>query len=53
MRHHASTSLPPPEPRASGTRRGDWQTIRTLLPYLWQYRVRVLFFDLAIDPGQM
>ena len=43
MRHHASTSLPPPEPRASGTRRGDWQTIRTLLPYLWQYRVRVLF----------
>ncbi len=43
MRHHASTSLPPPEPRASGARRGDWQTIRTLLPYLWQYRVRVLF----------
>ncbi|MBU6485093.1 MAG: ABC transporter ATP-binding protein/permease [Betaproteobacteria bacterium] len=23
------------------TRRGDWQTIRTLLPYLWEYRVRV------------
>ncbi len=43
MRHHASTSLPPPDPARPDARRGDWQTIRTLLPYLWQYRVRVLF----------
>ncbi len=37
----------PPEPN-DGTaapvprRRGDWQTIRLLIPYLWRYRVRVL-----------
>ena len=43
MRHHASSSLPLPDPPGPGTRRGDWQTIRTLVPYLWQYRVRVLF----------
>ena len=42
MRHHASSSLPPPAPGAPGRRRGDWQTIRTLLPYLWQHRTRVL-----------
>ena len=23
------------------TERGDWQTIRTLLPYLWGYRGRI------------
>jgi ATP-binding cassette subfamily B protein len=28
---------------AAGERRGDWATLRTLLPYLWQYRGRVLF----------
>jgi ATP-binding cassette subfamily B protein len=41
MRHHAS-SLPPPAPTAGGARRGEWQTIRTLIPYLWAYRWRVL-----------
>jgi ATP-binding cassette, subfamily B, heavy metal transporter len=24
------------------TERGDWQTIRTLLPYLWEYKLRVI-----------
>ena len=24
------------------TRRGDWSTIRTLLPYLWEYKGRVV-----------
>ena len=28
---------------APGSRRGDWQTIGMLLPYLWRYKVRVLF----------
>ncbi|MCX8004304.1 MAG: ABC transporter ATP-binding protein/permease [Burkholderiaceae bacterium] len=30
----------PPRP---GERRGDWQTVRFLLPYLWTYKGRVLF----------
>jgi ATP-binding cassette subfamily B protein len=39
---------PPPgaEPSAApapGEARGDWATLRTLLPYLWRYRGRVLF----------
>jgi ATP-binding cassette subfamily B protein len=39
---------PPPgaEPSAAlapGESRGDWATLRTLLPYLWRYRRRVLF----------
>ena len=40
MRHHASTA--PPPPATGATPRGDWQTIRTLIPYLWAYRWRVL-----------
>jgi ATP-binding cassette subfamily B protein len=32
-----SAALGPGEPR------GDWATLRTLLPYLWRYRGRVLF----------
>ncbi len=42
MRHHASQSLPLPAANAAGAPRSDWQTIATLLPYLWQYRFRVL-----------
>ena len=37
-----ASSLPLPAPDASRAARGDWQTIRTLLPYLWEYRLRVL-----------
>jgi ABC-type transport system involved in Fe-S cluster assembly fused permease/ATPase subunit len=39
MRRTPATSLPAPPDRAL---RGDWQTIRTLLPYLLAYRGRVL-----------
>ena len=39
MRHRASSTLPLPAP--AGAPRSDWQTIRTLLPYLWAYRWRV------------
>ncbi len=43
MRHLSSTTLPAPvESHVPRTERGDWSTIRTLLPYLWEYKVRVL-----------
>ena len=43
MRHSSSTSLPAPiERNVPRTQRGDWNTIRTLLPYLWEYKFRVL-----------
>jgi ATP-binding cassette, subfamily B, heavy metal transporter len=31
----------PNESHVARTQRGDWQTIRTLLPYLWGYRGRI------------
>jgi ATP-binding cassette subfamily B protein len=40
MRHGQSLPLPA-EPDVARTRRGDWETIRTLLPYLWGYRGRI------------
>ena len=43
MRHTQSTVLPAPaEKNVPRTDRGDWRTIRTLLPYLWEYKARVL-----------
>jgi ATP-binding cassette subfamily B protein len=39
------TSSPPPAPPPAGPRpaaRSDWQTLASLLPYLWAYRWRVL-----------
>jgi ABC-type transport system involved in Fe-S cluster assembly fused permease/ATPase subunit len=41
MRHRSSSLPLPPDSATPRTRRGDLQTIRTLLPYLWEYRVRV------------
>jgi len=38
-RMSVDVGLPPPE--APGAPRSDWQTLRKLLPYLWQYRWRV------------
>ena len=40
MRPSAS-SVALPVPAAAGTPRSDWQTLRKVLPYLWQYRWRV------------
>ena len=40
MRHAAPASLPV-DSNVPRTQRGDWQTIRTLLPYLWGYRGRI------------
>ncbi len=39
MRHHASPSSTPVPPGPAG---GDMQTLRRLLPYLWQYKWRVM-----------
>lgn len=38
-------ALPAPPPPAE---RHDWQTIKTLLPYLWQWRVRVILALLCL-----
>src|SRR6478752_7693490 len=40
MRHASSMPLPA-DSHVARTQRGDWQTIRTLLPYLWGYRGRI------------
>ena len=39
---HSSSALPAAGASASLQRRGDWRTIAGLLPYLWDYRWRVL-----------
>lgn len=40
MRRNAQTSSPATPSPPSG--RGDWSTVKTLLPYLWAYKWRVL-----------
>ena len=42
MRHFAPTLPAPAETNVPRTQRGDWSTVSTLLPYLWEYKVRVL-----------
>jgi len=42
MRHHGSSRALPADTNVARTERGDWATIRTLLPYLWQFRGRVV-----------
>ncbi|MDQ9171371.1 ABC transporter ATP-binding protein/permease [Oxalobacteraceae bacterium R-40] len=39
MRRHSSL---PPEPAANQGTRNDWVTLKTLVPYLWAYKWRVL-----------
>ena len=39
MRRAPATALPAPEP----VERQDWQTLKSLIPYLWAYKGRVLF----------
>ena len=39
---HSATSTTLPVPATPGAPRSDWQTLRKLLPYLWQYRWRVV-----------
>jgi len=40
MRRHPTT--PPPPSDAKGRQRSDWATLKTLFPYLWVYKWRVL-----------
>jgi ATP-binding cassette subfamily B protein len=41
MRKYSNSSAPPPA-RSAAFMPSDWQTLRTLLPYLWTYKWRVL-----------
>ena len=43
MRRHSALPLPPPGPA-----RGDWRVIRTLLPYLWAHKGRVILAMAAL-----
>ena len=38
---HSAPGIALPKPAEAGVPRSDWQTLRKLLPYLWQYRWRV------------
>jgi ABC-type transport system involved in Fe-S cluster assembly fused permease/ATPase subunit len=38
----SGSSAPPAEVNVARTQRGDWVTVRTLLPYLWEYKGRVI-----------
>jgi ABC-type transport system involved in Fe-S cluster assembly fused permease/ATPase subunit len=43
MRHHGETAAPAtPATHAQPPAGGDWQTLSRLLPYLWQYKWRVV-----------
>jgi len=42
MRRFGPASAAPPVPSDPAARRTDWATLSRLLPYLWQYRLRVL-----------
>jgi len=42
MRHHSSPSSHYPHVPANRGTRNDWATIKTLIPYLWQWKWRVL-----------
>jgi ABC-type transport system involved in Fe-S cluster assembly fused permease/ATPase subunit len=51
MRRSSATSPPPPsDPNAQ---RNDWTTIRTLLPYLWVYKWRVLAAMICLVGAKM
>ena len=39
MRRAASSALPPPEP----AERHDWETLKSLFPFIWAYKGRVAF----------
>ena len=42
MRGHGSSLPLPVDTKVPRTTRGDWATIGTLLPYLWEYKARVV-----------
>ena len=40
MRHHGETA--PPSPGNPAPAKSDWATLNRLLPYLWEYKWRVI-----------
>jgi ATP-binding cassette subfamily B protein len=58
MRHHAQSS-PAPSPSASAApnspavQRNDWATIKTLFPYLWVYKWRVMLAVLFLVSAKL
>ncbi|RJG18955.1 ABCB family ABC transporter ATP-binding protein/permease [Massilia cavernae] len=41
-RHSTSTSEPAPQADPGKPKHGDWDTLKTLIPYLWVYKWRVI-----------
>ncbi|MGZ8290570.1 MAG: ABCB family ABC transporter ATP-binding protein/permease [Telluria sp.] len=41
-RHSATTSAPVPQTDPAAPKHGDWDTLKTLIPYLWVYKWRVI-----------
>ncbi len=41
MNHRHGGGAASPAPAVAGVKRNDWRTLRTLLPYLWEFRWRV------------
>ncbi len=50
MRHHSATPAPGPLPKQD---RDDWQTLRTLIPYLWEYKARVVLTLLCLIAAKL
>jgi ATP-binding cassette subfamily B protein len=50
MRRHPALPLPPP---GAAARAGDWRAIRTLLPYLWAYKSRVIIAMAALVAAKL
>ena len=46
--HPNSSRPPPPDIDPKGTPRNDWATLKTLFPYLWVYKWRVIAAMLAL-----
>ncbi|MFT5643332.1 MAG: ABC-type transport system involved in Fe-S cluster assembly fused permease/ATPase subunit [Janthinobacterium sp.] len=53
MRRHSNTPPPPPKPADGTPQRGDIATLKTLLPYLWVYKWRVLLAMLCLVGAKM
>jgi ATP-binding cassette, subfamily B, heavy metal transporter len=54
MRRHSASSVPPPSPApGAASPRNDWATLRTLFPYLWVYKWRVIAAIICLVGAKM
>ena len=53
MRRHSNSPPPPLKPADGTPQRGDLATLKTLLPYLWVYKWRVLMAMLCLVGAKM